>query len=310
MAREVVILSGKGGTGKTTVASSLAKLFAPAIIADADVDAADMFIMLEPEQQESTPFFGLGAAKIDQEICSRCGACLPVCRFDAIVQEPRSAATGVLNRGGTYRVVEHHCEGCTLCSLICPAGAISMTPRQVGQWFRSETAFGPMVHARLRPGAENSGKLVTAVRAEAARLAEETGEPLIVTDGPPGIGCPVTAAITGADLAVLVTEPTLSGVHDLARVADLAVHFGVAAAVVVNKADLDRQRRAQIESVAAERGLPVIGEIPFSREVMEAQMRKLTAVDMPDRHPVHEAMLDIHRRLVAMIDEGDRAQAT
>lgn len=306
MVREVVILSGKGGTGKTTVAAGLVKLFAPAVVVDADVDAADLFILLEPVQRATSAFFGLGEAFINAERCTRCGICGSLCRF------------GAITAAAPPRVVPHLCEGCGLCVRACPAGAIELRRVQVGEWYCSDTSCGPMVHARLTPGAENSGKLVTAVRRAAREIADGASHgahALIITDGPPGIGCPVTASITGADLALLVTEPTLSGVHDLERIAALAAHFGVPSAVVVNKADLHTERFAEIVALTEHRGIPLVATIPFSPDVMEAQMRKRTPADLPATHPALRALVRIHDYLAnltsaATNSEDPRAPAT
>lgn len=337
--RELVVLSGKGGTGKTTVAASLAKLLAPTVIVDADVDAADMHIMLDPKIEIRERFSGLGVARIDSQRCTSCGLCAKLCRFGAIASPEGTHGGGHGPKAGGsdgatagfYSVSERRCEGCTLCAIACPAGAIEMRPVDVGEWYRSATAFGPMVHARLFPGAENSGKLVTMVRRQARELAGEiaragsqavtddgragriesgeVGAPrtggFILVDGPPGIGCPVTASLTGASFALLVTEPTPSGVHDLERIADLAAHFRVPAAIVINKADLNERHADIIGALAVERGTPILGTIPFDREVMEAQIQKQTPLEMPAGHAANLSMRAIGARVARLLAAED-----
>jgi MinD superfamily P-loop ATPase len=223
--KEIVIISGKGGTGKTTLCASFASLARDAVIADCDVDAADLHLLLAPRVLQEADFVGGRTPVIDSELCAECGDCQAWCRFDAIE----------LDIDAGYIIDPLACEHCALCAYVCPEEAISMQSSVSGRWFISETAQGKLVHARLAPGEDNSGKLVTLVRREARRLAEETGARWILNDGPPGVGCPVTAAITGVDLALIVTEPTLSGIHDMQRVEALCRHFQIPALVCINK---------------------------------------------------------------------------
>ncbi|RKX83850.1 MAG: (4Fe-4S)-binding protein [Spirochaetes bacterium] len=260
---EVVIISGKGGTGKTTLTSSLAELIPDKVICDADVDAADMFLILKPELIKENPFKGKSIAIINQDKCVSCGICEKVCRFNAVDAEETDEKI-------KYTVNPYSCDGCTFCALACPAKAINMEQQTVGDWFISKTEAGTLIHAKLKPGAENSGNLVTMVKHQAHLKAKEEGLNFILVDGPPGIGCPVTSAISGASLAIIVTEPTFSGIHDLERVYDLSLHFKVPAAVVINKYDLNRENTLHIESYAKEKGIKIIGKIPFSPCVVDS----------------------------------------
>ncbi len=270
---ELVVCSGKGGTGKTSVLASFAALSAGgAVLADADVDAANLHLVLAPRRCHAEPFISGHVAVIRQQDCTGCGTCHDLCRFDAIVREPGGD-------GWRFRVDPAACEGCGVCVHFCPTGAIDFPDARCGEWYLSETPYGPLVHARLEPGAENSGKLVTLVREKARQEAERAGRELILVDGPPGIGCPVTAALTGADVVLLVAEPSLSGLHDLERVVELAAHFGVRALACVNKADLSEELTGRIEQWCAERGVPVAGRIPFDPAVTRAQLEGRSLVE-------------------------------
>jgi len=266
--KELVVISGKGGTGKTSVAASLAALAGQVVVADCDVDAADMHLLLAPEVKERHEFRCGNEAVIRPKDCHACGACLAVCRFEAVRKED-----------GAFRVDPAACEGCGVCVRFCPAGAIDFPERLCGEWMLSETRLGPLVHARLGVAAENSGKLVSTVRREAARVAAARCLPLVVVDGPPGIGCPVIASLTGAALVLVVTEPTVSGEHDLARVLALAKHFQLTAAVCVNKWDINPEMAARIEAMARLAGARVVDRICYDRGVTMAQTRGLTAVE-------------------------------
>jgi len=262
--KQLVILSGKGGTGKTTVAAALAHLASQEsliILADADVDAANLELVLSPTKQEEHEFIGGKIAIIDPESCIACGICAEVCRFDA----PSLA-------GEAYEVDPIACEGCASCFYQCPEDAIRMEEQVAGHWFRSDTRFGPLFHARLFAGQENSGKLVTLVKQRARLLALDTGAQFVIVDGPPGIGCPVISACAGADLALLVVEPTVSGVHDLERVLGTTNHFGVPSLVCINKADINPRRAREIETFCSDQGIQVIGRIPYDIVVTEAMI--------------------------------------
>ncbi|MBS3733717.1 MAG: ATP-binding protein [Phycisphaerae bacterium] len=277
--KELVVISGKGGTGKTSVVASFAALAENAVLADCDVDAADLHLVLGPDTIRREDFSGGKRARIIPEKCVACGKCAELCRFDAIRFD--GLPGGAVAK--TYRVDPIGCEGCGVCAWFCPAGAIEFASVVNGQWFVSETRHGPMVHAKLHVAEENSGKLVSTVRKQAAEVAAERGATLLLVDGSPGIGCPVIASITGADAVLIVTEPTLSGLHDLGRVADVAMHFNIPALVCVNKWDLNAEIAARIEADAAERGLRVAGRVRYDRAVTDAQVRRQSVVEfVPD----------------------------
>jgi MinD superfamily P-loop ATPase len=268
---ELVVISGKGGTGKTSIVASIAALAGTVVIADCDVDAADLHLLLGPQVERTIPFSGGKSAEIEFDRCSGCGKCWVLCRFDAI--ERIGAAKPV------FSIDASACEGCGVCAHFCPEEAISMQDVDNGEWFISGTRHGPLVHARLRAGAENSGKLVTLVRSEANKIAREKGTDLVLIDGSPGIGCPVIASITGADLVLVVTEPTVSGVHDLKRVTALTRHFGIETAVVVNKYDINEAMTRSIEEAARTDGLSICGRVRYDRRVTEAQIEGASIVE-------------------------------
>jgi len=266
--RELVIISGKGGTGKTSVTASFAVLSGGAVLADCDVDAADLHLLLAPRVVEHHEFFSGHEAVIRADACSGCGRCQALCRFGAI----RSDAA-------VYRVDPVACEGCGVCVHFCPEKAIDFPERLCGEWMISQTRCGPMVHARLGVAAENSGKLVSTVRKEARRIAEAGGRQLLLVDGPPGIGCPVIASLTGASLVLAVTEPTVSGAHDLERVLALARHFQIPAAVCVNKWDLNPEMADSIEAAARQAGARPAGRIRYDPAVTRAQLAARAVVE-------------------------------
>jgi MinD superfamily P-loop ATPase len=273
--REVTIISGKGGTGKTTVAAAFAALAKPVVLADNDVDAADLHLLLTPRVREAHPYVGGMRATIDPDTCIGCGECAAACHFGAI----HLAGQGNALIPQTWQIDPFGCEGCGLCALVCPVDNIRNDPVVTGQWYVSATDWGPMAHARLGIAAENSGRLVTQVRNRAAELATEERRGRILGDGPPGTGCPVIASISGTDLVVIVTEPTVSGVHDLGRVLDLVAHFGVPARVIINKVDINAEQAARIGRIAGSRGSKVIGRIPFDPCVNDALVAGKTIVD-------------------------------
>jgi MinD superfamily P-loop ATPase len=265
--KEVVVLSGKGGTGKTSIVGSLAALAERKVLADCDVDAADLHLLLKPRLKEETEFWSGQVARIDPDKCTQCGLCQDLCRFDAIKD---------------FEVDPVSCEGCGFCSHICPAEAITMKENLSGRWFISDTSYGPLVHARLGIAQENSGKLVAQVRQQARKIAQERNLSYIISDGPPGIGCPVISSLSGASLALLVTEPTLSGIHDLERVLGVCQHFGVTAVVCINKYDLNEDNTRQIEGYCAGQGIRVVARIPFDNAVTEAIVRGVPVVEYSD----------------------------
>jgi len=262
--KEVVILSGKGGTGKTSIVGSLAALAKSKVLADCDVDAADLHLLLSPSLKQETEFWSGQVAHIDEEKCTQCGLCQELCRFGAIKD---------------FSVDPVSCEGCGFCSHICPVEAIIMEENMSGHWFMSETRYGPLVHARLGIAQENSGKLVAVVRQQAKQIAEEQNLDCIISDGPPGIGCPVISSLSGANLALLVTEPTLSGIHDLDRVLGVCRHFGVSALVCINKYDLNEENTRQIETYCSSQGIELTSKIPFDNVFTEALVHGVPVVE-------------------------------
>lgn len=271
--KELVVISGKGGTGKTSLVSSFAAMARNAVLADCDVDASDLHLMLQPEIEENHDFFGRQKALINQELCSRCGVCETVCRFDAIKD---------------FQVETFSCEGCGVCFHVCPNEAIRMVDNVCGQWFKANTPYGPFIYAQLGIGEENSGKLVTEVRKQAKDLAEKGKHELIIIDGPPGVGCPVIAALTGVDLVLVVTEPTVSGLHDLKRVLELTEHFKIQAAVCVNKWDLDESKCLEIENYCREKNINFTGKIPFDQQMVQAVIQGLPPVEYGSGGAVEE----------------------
>jgi len=273
--KELVVISGKGGTGKTSIVAAFAALAKNAVLADCDVDAADLHLVLEPIVKRTTDFSGGRQASIVSENCIGCGKCRDMCRFDAIS----------LNGNGnelvdkTFTIDPVSCEGCKVCVEFCPVDTIEFNEHINGQWFVSDTRFGPMVHAKLGIAEENSGKLVTVIRKEAKKIAQEQKKDLLIVDGSPGIGCPVIASITAADLVLVVTEPTLSGKHDLDRVCKLTEGFGIETLVCVNKADVNPQITDQISKEAQTRGLKVVGKIAYDEAFTKAQMIKASVVE-------------------------------
>lgn len=247
--KELVIISGKGGTGKTSLVAAFASLAQSKVLCDADVDAADLHLLMHPHVEENHDFQGGNTAVIDPELCTECGLCRELCKWNAI--------------NGDFSVDSLECEGCGVCVYFCPEKAIEFPVNTCGEWYISGTRFGPMVHARLGIAEENSGKLVTLVRMEAKKLAEEKDLDLIITDGPPGVGCPVIASIGGAAAVLIVTEPTVSGRHDMERVVQLATHFNVPAMMCVNKFDLNPEQTLGLEEYARENNVSVLGNIPF-----------------------------------------------
>jgi MinD superfamily P-loop ATPase len=267
--KEIVVLSGKGGTGKTSVTAALAGLGPAKVLADCDVDAADLHLILAPSVLHQEPFIAGELAEIDPELCTSCGLCRDGCRFDAISEN--------------FQVIAEHCEGCGLCEFVCPVQAVIMHPRRCGDWYKSRTRFGTMIHAALDIGAENSGKLVTTVRRKSQEQAETEGVNLILTDGPPGIGCPAIASLTGADMVLLVAEPTVTAVHDLKRIVELTRHFKIDTAVVINKADLHPQLEQEIRAFCKASGLDVLGRLPYVDTFTLAQIKGQSVVEFdPD----------------------------
>lgn len=280
--KQIAILSGKGGTGKTTVAGSFAVLSENTVFADCDVDASNLHLLLNPTLKETIEFKGLELAVIDNEKCIRCGRCQELCRFNAIHD---------------YHIDPIHCEGCGVCVKFCPVDAISFTERICGHAYISETRYGPLSHARLIPGMENSGKLVSLVRKNAKQLAEEHGSNLVLVDGPPGIGCPVIASLSEIDATLVVVEPTLSGIHDLERVLQLLRHFEIVPLVAVNKYDLNMENTERIEEYAKTENMHVTGRIPYDPNVTKAMVNGQPVVEYSPDSVASKAIREIYANI-------------
>jgi MinD superfamily P-loop ATPase len=282
--KELVVISGKGGTGKTSIMAAFASLAKNKVLCDADVDAADLHLLTDPEIKKRYDFQGGGIAVIDPDKCTQCGLCRELCRWEAISE--------------AFEVDPIDCEGCGVCVDFCPEQAIDFPLTTCGQWFISDTCFGPMVHARLGIAEENSGKLVTLIRQEAKKLAEKNKLDLIITDGPPGVGCPVIASIGGATALLIVTEPTVSGLHDMERVAQLADHFKVPAMVCVNKFDLNTDQTQAIEKLAKEKNMRVLGRIPFDPIFTKSMVQGKTIFEYNTESIVGQAVKQVWRKII------------
>lgn len=284
--KEITVISGKGGTGKTSLVGSFAALARPnAVFVDADVDAANLSLITRPELQETHEFRASRHAFIDRELCQECALCRELCRFGAISDD--------------YRVNPIDCEGCGVCYHACPHGAITFEEVLSGHWFVSNTPYGPLVHARLGIAEENSGKLVTAVRNKAAEVATAEKKEYLLIDGPPGIGCPVIASLSGVGAALIVTEPSLSGIHDLERVLAVCRHFQVPASVCINRFDLDEAGTGAIEEFCQKEGIMLAGKIPFDRAVVEAAVRGIPVVEYTGG-PVSQRIEEVWERISSM----------
>lgn len=271
--KEIVVISGKGGTGKTSLAACFARLGAKdLIVADCDVDAADMHLLMQPDFKNSEEYYSGEKAIINQEECTQCGTCADVCRFHAITIENEE-----------YQVDPLQCEGCGYCARVCPANAITNEIQNAGQWYISNIKTGStMVHAKLGIGADNSGKLVAKVKNKAREIAKDNNKDLIIIDGPPGIGCPVISSLSGADFAVLVTEPTVAGLHDLKRIYELIKHFKIRAACIINKSDLNLQTTAKIENYLKEEEILHLANLPYDESFTESMIYGQTIIEYKD----------------------------
>ncbi|HON42767.1 MAG TPA: ATP-binding protein [Bacillota bacterium] len=319
--KELLVISGKGGTGKTSIVGSFAVLADNKVLADCDVDAADLHLLLSPTVRKTNEFRAsrqavldparcigpeecVGPAEcVDAGQCSAWAVCAEVCRFEAIGPAGRAGSAA---RAGLPHIVPRidpiSCEGCGVCARACPHGAISMEEVLSGHWFVSDTAYGPMVHARLGVAQENSGKLVTQVRREARSIAESQSLDYIITDGPPGIGCPVISSMSGVDFALIVTEPTVAGAHDMQRAVELARHFGVKTTVCINKYDLDEAGSEQLEEYCSSQGIQVAGKVPFDEEVVSALVRGVPVVARGSSHHAEGKAAQAIRRLWSSIE--------
>ena len=285
--KQICVISGKGGTGKTVFAASLGALVESKVMADCDVDAADLHLLLHPQVKETHEYYGGVKAFINPQKCTQCGSCKDACRFGAIED---------------FRVVPALCEGCGACRIVCREDAIEMEDALSGHWFVSDTAYGPMIHAKLGIAAENSGKLVSQVRQKAGEIAQEQGLEFVIVDGPPGIGCPVLAALTGIDLAVIVVEPTLSGIHDMERVHGVCEHFGINDVVCINKYDINTDNSVEIEAWCAQKSCDVVGRIRFDRAVTESLVASKPLVEYTEAGAAQD-MRDVSQKLLAELEK-------
>ena len=281
--KELVVISGKGGTGKTSLMAAFASLAENKVMCDADVDAADLHLLMDPDIKESHDFQGGGIAIINPNNCTQCGLCRDLCRWNAISE--------------AFEVDPIECEGCGVCVDFCPEEAIDFPIKTCGEWFISNTRFGPMVHARLGIAEENSGKLVALVRQEAKKLAEKNELDLIITDGPPGVGCPVIASVGGASAVLVVAEPTVSGLHDMERVAQLAAHFKVPGMVCVNKFDLNFDQTEAIEKLAKENKMTVVGRVPFDPVFTKSMVQGQTVLEYVGNSKIRSSISEIWRNI-------------
>jgi len=288
--KQITILSGKGGTGKTTITASFAVLAKNAAIADCDVDAPDLHMLLHPKIVETQEFKGSKLAIIDESKCVKCGLCREKCGFDAIAED--------------FKINPFACEGCGVCVIVCPVNAITLGERVSGHAYISKAQHEFMAHAMLSPGEANSGKLVTLVRQNAKILAEREHNDLVIIDGPPGIGCPVIASVTGVDAGLVVAEPTMSGIHDLKRALQLLAHFGVPPFVCVNMYDINKDNTKKIESFCKENGIEVVGKIPFNPIVTEAMVNGKPIVEYAPESDVAREVDSTWKKLLSALKHG------
>jgi MinD superfamily P-loop ATPase len=287
--KEITILSGKGGAGKTSVAAALASVAENAVFCDNDVDAADLHLIFNPEILETYTFDSGSKAVINTEDCMNCGLCVDYCRFDAIH----------LNASGNLEVNHFQCEGCRLCERVCPSEAISIVRNENNFWYVSDTRFGKLVHARMGAGEENSGKLVTEVRRKAKEIAVESKADFIINDGPPGIGCSAIASVTGTDLVLLVIEPTLSGLHDAARLVELAESFKIPIQAVINKFDINFELTRKVEEYLSEKNIPLAGKLAFEPKMVESMVAEQTIVEFAPAEKLSNEFFSIWDKITA-----------
>ncbi len=289
--QELIVLSGKGGTGKTSIVGSLAVLAEKKVMADCDVDAANLHLLLNPVIKQKEEFWSGQTAFIDASTCIQCGLCQEKCRFEAI---------------NNFTVDPIACEGCGFCSHICPVDAITMKDNMAGYMFVSDTKYGPLVHARLGIAQENSGKLVASVRQRAKKVAAENNAEYIICDGPPGIGCPVVSSLSGANMALLIIEPTLSGIHDMERIIGVCHHFNVPAVVCVNKYDINEENTQEIERYCASQNVEVLAKVPFDNVVTEAMVKGIPVVEYSDG-AVSEEIKKLWKRFLQILQDKKKA---
>ncbi|MFW5885774.1 MAG: ATP-binding protein [Halanaerobium sp.] len=280
--KEITVISGKGGTGKTTFTANLASLLDNLVVGDCDVDAPNLHLLLNPKNNSEEVFKGMKLAVKNDELCIDCGLCYENCRFNAITPDD-------------FQIKNLKCEGCAVCAYVCPTDAIKMEQIETGTLYQAESKFGEMVHAKLIPGADTSGKLVSEVKNKASEIAKAKKKDWILIDGSPGIGCPVIASLTGSDMAVLVTEPTLSGFADLKRVMEVVNHFKIPAGIVINKYDLNENISAKIEAYAEEEKIELLTKIPYSRVIVDSLKKGELFVD--NDAELRTKMMDVKRKL-------------
>jgi MinD superfamily P-loop ATPase len=292
--KQLVIISGKGGTGKTILSASFAHLAENKIMVDCDVDAANLHVLLHPIIKERYPFSGGKKARLIPEDCIDCGECLDVCRFDAIHE----------NDDGSILIDPLSCEGCAVCSHICPTQAIAMDPADSGEWYVSETKYGPFIHGQLGPGEEASGKLITEIRNKSQEIAKKYHLNLIIIDGPPGIGCPVISSLSGVDLAFVVTEPTQSGIHDMKRVIETAHHFNTDVACIINKYDLNNKKTLELENWCRKNSISFLGKIPFDLNVSDSMVKGIPLTEY-DSSPASTEIKQIWQSVRTRLGQGE-----
>jgi MinD superfamily P-loop ATPase len=284
---EIAVISGKGGTGKSSISAAFATLNGERVIADCDVDAANLYLLFNPTHEEETVYIGGHKAVIDYERCTGCGECINYCRFDAIAFNEDKVT-----------IAEISCDGCFLCSRICPEKAINMVQNDKSRMYSGSFRNGKMVYGRLAPGEENSGKLVNMVREKARQLAKDNEIEIIILDGPPGIGCPVISTITGADIVVIVTEPTISGLHDMQRTIEVVRKSGIKAYVIINKYDLNTQMSSRIDEWCKSEAITIAGHLPFDPEMVEAMVKGLSITEFNSKSPVSSAINNIWNKIL------------
>lgn len=289
---EIAVLSGKGGTGKTCLSAAFATLCSNVVVADCDVDAANLYLILQPENDTEEVFVSGQKAVINRKTCTDCGVCISYCRFDAIS-----------NISGTVEILETSCDGCMLCMRVCPENAITMAISDNSRWYSGAFRNGNMVHARLEPGEENSGKLVSVVRKAARDLAKKTGAETIIIDGPPGTGCPAISSLTGAKKAIIVAEPTVSGFHDMKRIIELAGNFGIKTYVVINKYDLNRDVTNQIAGWCRDNHISVAGSIAFDPEMVEGMLQCKSIIE-------YNPASDLSREIITIWNKIEKDEQT
>ncbi|HCE58019.1 MAG TPA: (4Fe-4S)-binding protein [Prolixibacteraceae bacterium] len=285
--KEITILSGKGGTGKTSVTAALASVAKNVVFCDNDVDAADLHLIFNPQIMESYAFDSGSKAVINTDDCLNCGFCVDHCRLDAIH----------LNSSGQLEVNNFQCEGCRLCERVCPAEAISMIENNNNFWYVSETRFGTLIHAKMGPGEENSGKLVTEVRRKAKEIAVETKADFIINDGPPGIGCSAIASVTGTDLVLIVIEPTLSGLHDASRLVELAESFKIPIQAVINKFDINPEITGKVEKYLSDKNIQLAGKLPFEPKMVESMVAEKTIIEFAPAEKISREIYSIWKKI-------------